>query len=197
MSAGTIDDVRRARRVLCFGATGSGKSTLATALGERLGLPVVLMDELCWDPGWVQPPRPELDARVLPVLEREAYVADTVYGIHNEAALARVDVIVGLDYPRLVSLARLLRRTLRRVRTRELVCNGNVETVRAVLSRDSILVWHFRSWRSKRARMRAWHADATKPPVLLLSTPADADALLDALGPGARDATSSGNADQR
>lgn len=197
MSAGTIDDVRRARRVLCFGATGSGKSTLATALAERLGLPVVLMDELCWDPGWVQPPRAELDARVLPVLDREAYVADTVYGIHNRAALERVDVIVGLDYPRLVSLGRLVRRTARRLRTRERVCNGNVETLRLVLARDSIIVWHFRSWRSKRERMRAWRADAAAPPVLLLRTPADADRLLVALDRGSRDAESLGNADQR
>lgn len=197
MSAGTIDDVRRARRVLCFGPTGSGKSTLATALAKRLGLPLVLMDDLFWDPGWVQPPRAELDARVLPVLDREAYVADTVYGIHNGAALERVDVIVGLDYPRLVSLSRLVRRTWRRVRSRELVCNGNVETLPRVLARDSILVWHFRSWRSKRDRMRAWHADAAAPPVLLLRSPADADRLLAALHRGTSDAESLGNADQR
>lgn len=178
MGAGTIDDVRRARRVLCFGATGSGKTTMATALGERLGLPVVLIDHLCWEPGWVQPPRDELDRRILPALDREAYVIDSVYGVHNAAALERVDVIVGLDYPRPTSLARLVRRTWRRIRTRELVCNGNVETLSRTLSRDSIIPWHFRSWASKRDRMRQWHADASAPPVLLLARPADADRLL-------------------
>jgi adenylate kinase family enzyme len=181
MSAGTIDDVRRARRVLCFGAPGSGKSTLGAALADRLDLPAVSIDDLCWEPGWVQPPRAELDARVLPVLERESYVIDSVYRFHNAAALERVDVIVGLDYPRLVSLSRLLRRTWRRLRTRERVCNGNVESLRVVVSRDSIIVWHFRSWPSKRERMRAWHADPSAPPVLLLRTTADADRLLDAI----------------
>lgn len=181
MSAGSIDDVRRARRVLCFGVTGSGKSTLAAALGERLALPVVLVDDLSWEPGWVQPPRAVLDARVLPLLDRDAYVFDTVYGFHNAHALERVDVVVGLDYPRLVSLARLVRRTWRRIRTREPVCNGNVESVRLALARDSVIVWHFRSWASKRERMRAWHADGSAPPVLLLSRPADAEALLAAL----------------
>ncbi|SFS01905.1 Adenylate kinase [Agrococcus baldri] len=178
MSAGTIDDVRRARRILCFGATGSGKSTMAAALGERLGLPVVLVDDLCWEPGWVQPPRDELDRRILPVLDREAYVIDSVYRFHNAAALERVDAIVGLDYPRATSLARLVRRTARRIRTREPVCNGNRETVRLALSSDSILWWHFRSWRSKRERIRQWHADASAPPLLLLPRPADADRLL-------------------
>ncbi|MEV7528162.1 adenylate kinase [Agrococcus sediminis] len=182
MSAGTIDDVRRARRLLCFGATGSGKSTMATRLGERLGLPVTLVDDLCWDPGWREPSQEERDRRVLPLLEREAYVFDSVYGPHNAVALERVDAIVALDYPRHVSLARLIRRTARRIRTGERVCNGNVETLRLALARDSIIVWHFRSWRSKRERMRRWHADASAPPVLLLRRPAEADALLAQLG---------------
>lgn len=184
MHAGTVDDVRRARRILCFGVTGSGKSTMAVALGDRLGLPVTLVDELCWSPGWVQRSRDEIDASVLPILAGDAFVLDTVYGFHDAYALANVDVIVGLDYARTVSLARLVRRTARRIRTRELVCNGNVETLRLALAKDSIIVWHFRSWRSKRQRMRAWHADASAPPVLLLPRPADADRLLAALDAG-------------
>lgn len=182
MSAGTIDDLRRARRILCFGVTGSGKSTMAVALGDRLGLPVTLVDDLCWSPGWVQRSRDEIDASVLPILAGDAFVLDTVYGFHNEHALASVDVIVGLDYARVVSLARLVRRTARRIRTREPVCNGNVETLRLALARDSIIGWHFRSWRSKRERMRRWHADAAAPSVLLLGRPADADRLLAELG---------------
>ena len=178
MSAGTIDDVRRARRVLCFGATGSGKSTMAARLGERLGLPVTLVDDLCWEPGWVQRAREQIDASVLPVLDGDAFVIDSVYRFHNARALTRVDVIIALDYDRHVSLARLARRTWRRIRTRERVCNGNVETLPRALSSDSIIAWHFRSWRSKRERMRRWHADASAPPVLLLATPAAADALL-------------------
>ncbi|MCH1884277.1 adenylate kinase [Agrococcus sp. ARC_14] len=178
MSAGTFDDVRRARRVLCFGATGAGKSTMALALGERLGLPVTLVDELCWDPGWTQVPDAEQLRRVLPRIHDEQWVFDSLWSSHAEHAWDRIDVIVALDYPRAVSLARLIRRTIRRIRTRELVCNGNVETFPRALSRDSIIAWHVRSWASKRERMRAWHADASAPPVLLLGRPAEAEALL-------------------
>lgn len=181
MSRGTIEDVRSARRILCFGATGSGKSTMAAAIAEILDLPLTLVDDLCWEPDWV-PTSVELqDARIIPVLESDAFVIDSVYRRHNAIALANVDVVIALDHPRLVSLARLVRRTIRRIRTRELVCNGNIETLGRALGRDSILWWHFRSWRSKRERMRAWHADAELPPVLILRRSRDAGALLEEL----------------
>jgi adenylate kinase family enzyme len=186
VSAGSIDDVRRARRILCIGATGAGKSTLAIALGERLGLPVTLMDDLCWDPGWQQAPREEQDRRVLPILKGDAWVLDTAYSAQSARALERAEAVVALDYPRLVSLGRLLRRTARRIRTREPVCNGNVETLRLALARDSVIVWHFRSWRAKRERMRRWHADPSAPPVLLLARPSDATELLASLPADAR-----------
>jgi adenylate kinase family enzyme len=181
VSLGTVDDVREARRILCFGATGSGKSTMAAALAGILDLPPTLVDELCWEPDWQPVPDETQDERILSVLQRPAFVIDSVYRRQNGIALAKVDVVVALDYPRLVSLARLLRRTVRRIRTRELVCNGNVETLGRALGRDSILWWHFRSWGSKRDRMRTWHADAALPPVLLLRRPREADALLEEL----------------
>jgi hypothetical protein len=135
VSQGTVEDVRGAHRILCFGATGSGKSMMAAALAEILGLPLTLVDDLCWGRGWVQTPIELQDARIVPVLESDAFVIDSVYRRHNVIALANVDVVVALDYPRLVSLARLVRRTTRRIRTRELVCNGNVETLgRAIRS---------------------------------------------------------------
>ena len=70
-----------------------------------------------------------------------------------------MELIVALDYPRWFSLQRLLRRTLMRAVTREETCNGNVESWSQVLSADSILLWHFRSWARKRGRIRQWASD--------------------------------------
>jgi C4-dicarboxylate-specific signal transduction histidine kinase len=86
--------------------------------------------------------------------------------------LARVDLIVALDYPRWRSLARLTRRTLARAIDRRTICNGNTESFRQLVSRDSILVWHFRSFARKRARMHAWAADPDGPAVIRLTSPA-------------------------
>ena len=48
------------------------------------------------------------------------------------------------------------------------------------LSRDSILVWHFRSFSRKRARMRAWAASEDVP-ILLFRRPAELERWLASL----------------
>jgi hypothetical protein len=59
------------------------------------------------------------------------------------------------------------------------VCNGNQESFREIfLKRDSILLWHFTSFRRKRTEMRAWEAAASGPPVIRLRRPAHARAFL-------------------
>lgn len=171
MSQGSVADLRGARRVLCFGATGSGKSTAAAMLGTYLDLPVTLVDDLCWLPGWQQRPAEERHELITGRLDECAWVLDSVYHAEHPRALERVDVIVALDYPRHLSLWRLLRRTARRIRTQELVCNGNLETWRRAWGKDSIIWWHFRSWARKRAQMRSWYADPDVPPVILLGHP--------------------------
>lgn len=173
MSRGTVADLRGARRVLCFGATGSGKSTAAAMLGTYLDLPVTLVDEEFWLPGWQQRPGAEQHQRFTDLLDEPAWVFDSVFRPQYDYALARVEVIVALDYPRHLSLWRLLRRTVRRIRSAERVCNGNVETWGRSLGRDSIICWHFASWARKRAQMRAWYADPEAPPVILLRHPRD------------------------
>ena len=45
------------KRIIILGSAGSGKSTLATKLGEITGIPVIHLDRLFWNPGWVETPR--------------------------------------------------------------------------------------------------------------------------------------------
>jgi adenylate kinase family enzyme len=158
--------------VLIYGVTGSGKTTLARKVAERTGLPWHSVDDLTWEPGWIVVPPEEQRRRIARICAGEAWILDSGYSSWVDVVLARAELIVALDYPRWRSLARLTRRTLLRAIDRGTICNGNTETFRQMLSRDSILVWHFRSFARKRALMRAWAADPAAPEVIRLTSPA-------------------------
>lgn len=173
-------------RVLLYGVTGSGKTTTARRLADLTGLPLVEVDEVCWEPGWVQVPVEEQRRRFAEICAGDRWVLDTAYGVWTDVALARAELVVALDYPRRVSLTRLVRRTASRIVRRTEVCNGNRETVVRALDDDSILRWHFRSFRSKRERIRAWEADPTMPRVVRFTRPRDLDAWLDTVAAASR-----------
>lgn len=171
------------RRILVYGVTGSGKSTLAQRIGEATALPWhSIDDEVGWLPGWIERPVEEQIRIVSEISASESWIMDTAYGRWLDVVLPRTNLVVALDYPRWVSLTRLVRRTARRVLTGETVCNGNVETWRKVLSSDSILAWHFRSFSRKRGRISSWEADTSAPPVVRLRSPAETERWLATLG---------------
>lgn len=169
-------------RVLVYGVTGSGKSTAAVAIGERTGHPVTLVDELTWLPGWVPVDTEEQRELIGEIVAGERWLLDSSYGAWLDLVLPRAQLVIGLDYPRWLSLTRLLRRTVTRAITKEEMCNGNVETWRKVFARDSIIVWHFRSFARKRSRMRAWATAPDGPEVLLFEHPRELEAWLRSLG---------------
>jgi len=165
------------------GVTGSGKSTLAEAAAARLGVRYVEGDAIGWRPGWVNAPVDDQRREVREILLAEdGWVFDTAWSSWRDLVLPSTDLVVGLDYLRGVSLARLARRTVRRSIDHTQICNGNVETWRHTLSRDSIIAWHFRSFEEKRTQVRAWEADPAMPPVLRLTRPGHATDWLASLG---------------
>lgn len=170
-----------ARRILVYGVTGAGKSTAAQKIARRTGLPLTLVDELTWQPGWVLVPEDVQREQFAAIAAQESWVLDTAYSSWLDVVLPRADLVVGLDYPRWFSLQRLLRRSVMRAIDQRPVCNGNTESLRALTSRDSILGWHFSSFRRKRERMRAWASTTSAPEVLLFSRPRELDAWIDAL----------------
>ena len=51
-------------RILIIGCPGSGKSRLARILGQRLGLPVIHLDQMWWKENWQNVTREEFDSRL-------------------------------------------------------------------------------------------------------------------------------------
>ncbi|MGQ0830333.1 MAG: AAA family ATPase [Microthrixaceae bacterium] len=172
-------DASPPRRILVYGVTGSGKTTLARRIAAITGLPCHSIDDkVGWLPNWVERPRDEQREIASRIAASDEWVLDTAYSHWRDVVLPRTDLIVALDYPRLVSLGRLARRTVRRVVTREVACNGNTESLRLVLSSQSILAWHFRSFASKRERIALWDADPLAPPVERLRSRRDTERWL-------------------
>jgi adenylate kinase family enzyme len=140
-----------------IGHTGSGKTTFARALAAKLGVPHVELDALHWRSGWALAPPEEVQARVEEVLEADGWVIDGNYGgTLGTTVLDRAHQIVWLDLPFRTTFPRVLRRTLRRLRTREQLWDTtNRESFRsAFLSRDSILLYSIKTHRHRRRRCR-------------------------------------------
>jgi adenylate kinase family enzyme len=161
-----------AQRVLIYGVTGSGKTTLAARLSERTGLPFHCVDDLTWEPGWVPVPPEEQRRRIAAICAQDSWILDHGYSSWIDLVLARADLVVGLDYPRWRSLSRLVLRTLSRAIDHREICNGNAESFRQALSKNSIIVWHFQSFANKRRHIREWQDDPLKPELLRLTSPA-------------------------
>jgi adenylate kinase family enzyme len=161
-----------ADRVLIYGVTGSGKTALARQVAARTGLPFHCVDDLTWEPGWISVPADEQRRRVAAICAADQWILDHAYRNFLDVILDRADLVVALDYPRWLSLGRLIRRTLARVIDRREICNGNTESFRMMFSRDSIIVWHFRSFAGKRRQIRAWAGEPPGPQLVRLTTPA-------------------------
>jgi adenylate kinase family enzyme len=153
-----------ADRILVYGVTGSGKTTLAGRISAVTGVPWHAVDELTWEPGWVEVPFDEQERRIFRICAGDRWILDTAYSKWSAIPLSRAELIVALDYPRWVSFGRLLRRTAARVVDRRTICNGNRETLRNAVAEDSILRWHFRSFARKRQRIREWEGRAVTDP---------------------------------
>ncbi|WDH25566.1 AAA family ATPase [Pseudomonas chlororaphis] len=101
------------QRIVILGNAGSGKSTLARALGKRRNLPVVHLDTLFWEPGWVEPDAEQFRERVRAALAPAAWVCEGNYARRTfDLRLPRADLIIWLDTPRLTCFTRVIIRSV-------------------------------------------------------------------------------------
>ncbi len=138
------------RRIAVYGPSGSGKTTLGRQLGELLSLPVVELDSMFHRENWEPTPLDEFRESVQARLDEYAdgWVCDGNYGMVREIVLLRAETLVWLRLPFRTVYSRLVKRTLSRMWTRELLWGTNRESFRmSFFSRDSILLWGITHWR--------------------------------------------------
>lgn len=140
-------------RVSVIGTSGSGKSTLAHRLADVLSLPCVELDAIHWRQGdWTPLPQDEFREAVAEAVRKERWVVEGGYSAVRALVWERADTVVWLDYPLPVTFGRLLRRTARRVASKEQLWGGNRESISLALSRESILLWCLQTHRPNRRK---------------------------------------------
>lgn len=114
--------------------------------------PHVELDALHWTyPDWAEPPDAEFAAAVEQALAGNAWVVEGNYRKVRAVYWSRVELLVWLDLPLWVITWRVLRRTLRRVRSSERLWGTQRESVRTgFLSYDSLWLWNVRTHRPRR-----------------------------------------------
>jgi adenylate kinase family enzyme len=173
-----------AQRVLFHGVTGSGKTSAAHAYAIATGVPEFSADDdVGWLPGWEGRAIADQYRIAATIAGQDRWVLDSAYSSWRDIILARAELIVFLDYPRSLSLGRLIRRTIRRIISKDQVCNGNTETLRRALAKDSIIGWHFKTFTRKRKAIEQIRADPSMPPVMSFQRPRDLDTWIAAGAP--------------
>jgi adenylate kinase family enzyme len=146
-------------RCVVVGTSGSGKSTFARALAAALQAPCVELDSLYWGPDWTPRPEPAFMQAVQDATAGGCWVVDGNYSKTRPIFWPRATHVIWLNFSRRVTFWRVLARTLRRARTRELLWGHNRELLsRAFFSRDSILLWALSTYPKNQIKLSQWRA---------------------------------------
>jgi len=132
------------RRISLVGVPGSGKTSVGRRLAASLDVPFIELDSIFHQPEWAELPRPEFRQRVAEAVAGDAWVVDGNYSAVQDLAWQRADTVVWLDLPRRTVTQRVIRRTVRRVVTRERLWNNNREPISNLYRLDpekSIIAW--------------------------------------------------------
>src|SRR5262245_550885 len=143
-------------RIWIVGPCGSGKSYTADLLAARAGVPAVHLDDIHWNPGWVESTDEEMRPRVDAATAGPGWVADGNYTRIARDLRDRADLVVWLDLPFRTTFPRVVSRTFGRLARREVCCNGKYESLReTLLSPKSVLWWSITTHLRTRRRLEA------------------------------------------
>ncbi|MFI7110333.1 AAA family ATPase [Nonomuraea sp. NPDC050227] len=134
-------------RIWLVGPSGAGKSTFARALQARLQVPLIELDRMFWLPDWRRADVSTFESAVLTAAAADRWIIDGQYDIAHHLLRERADMVIWLDTAAGTVFPRLVRRTVRRLTTREELWNGNRERLLGALQ---LLGWSAREFRRVR-----------------------------------------------
>ena len=109
-----------------------GKSTLAKCISRKFGYHLVELDALFWLPNWVESTTDDFNKKVSYAIKDTpgGWVVDGNYfGKINGYVSEKCDTVIWLDLPWTTVFWRLLKRSILRSISRELICGENRESL--------------------------------------------------------------------
>lgn len=165
-------------RILVLGSGGSGKSTLSRLMGDRLDLPVIHLDTHYWNAGWTPTPEPLWRDRVSALVAQPRWIMDGNFSGTFDLRFPRAQGVVFLDIPRILCLARVLRRWRQFAgRTRPDLPPHCPESLDFEFLQ---WVWAFPS-RSRPAVLKAIEAHRAHGPAWVLRSPVEVERFVESL----------------
>jgi adenylate kinase family enzyme len=142
-------------RAVVIGCSGSGKTTMAKQLAIQQQVCHIELDALHWLPNWQMREANDFRTLVTRAVAQEQWVTDGNYQVVRDIVWGRATTVIWLNYPFWRVMGRLMRRTLKRAYTQELLFSGNRESFRqSFLHRDSILWYALTHYHAIRKRYR-------------------------------------------
>ncbi len=149
--------MKRPKTIGLVGTSGAGKTTLAKELAKRMGTIFIEIDAIRHKENWQRATDSEFQEGIEKQIgNNESWVIDGVVG---DPMGERLDLILWLDLPLHVKLNRAIKRSLKRIVTKEEIWNGNRESwYGAFLAPDGVVPFMFRAhFRHRRNMPKSTH----------------------------------------
>lgn len=101
------------KRIMIIGQPGSGKSTLARKLGTITNLPVVHIDQIQWQSGWIDRTKAEKDKLCAQVHAGDKWIFEGGHSRTWTERMERADMMIALDVPLSLRAWRVFWRVIR------------------------------------------------------------------------------------
>lgn len=116
------------QRIIIIGNSNSGKTTLGEQIAAARGVPFIELDALHWGPNWTPADPDVFRDRVRRAIEPPVWVMAGNYSQQQNISWPAADTIVWLDLPLRTIVPRILTRSWRRWRSKEMLWGTNHES---------------------------------------------------------------------
>lgn len=136
------------KKVIVIGTTGSGKSTFAIQLANKLKCHYIQLDLLFWKPNWEWSSDEDFFQKIRNEIDRDCWILDGNYTRTQSITWTVADTVIWIDLPFWQTFYQCFTRSFKRALSQEELWpnTGNRESFKRMLSKDSILLWLFKTY---------------------------------------------------